>query len=335
MSDFITRNKPEWKELEELVAVARKRVGRLHPDQLARLDALYRRTTIHLAQVTTRAQDPGLARYLNDLTGAAHSIIYLPPRRPILGRIARFVWEGFARSVARSWKYHVVAAMLLLAGGLIAYFAASHDTLAAYALSMPGDIRLPGSSTEQLQRVLKSGRDQESGEKLFFASFLFSHNLKVAVLSLCLGVLAGIPTICLLLFNGMLLGAFTAMHHRAGIYADYWAWILPHGVTELSAIVLCGGVGLMLGMSVVAPGALTRMESVRRAGNEAVAVSLGVAGMLVIAALAESYLRQSELSNAGRFAFAGAIALFWTVYFWHGALRERASAAAIKAEPAA
>jgi uncharacterized membrane protein SpoIIM required for sporulation len=326
MSDFVTHNKPAWKELEQLVARARKRIRRMEPDELARLDALYRRATIHLAQVLTRTQDVRLAKYLNDLTAAAHSIIYLPPRKPIWKGAVRFLTEGFGRAVARTWRYHVVAATLVGAGALLAYYAASHDILAAYALSMSpeaGDIRLPGSTPEQLRDVLTHGRDQESGEKFAFASFLFSHNLQVGILSLCLGILAGIPTIFLLLYNGMLLGSFTAMHHRAGIYADYWAWILPHAVSELSAIVLCGGVGLMLGMAVLSPGALTRAESLRRAGQEAVPVCCGVAVMLLVAAAVESYLRQSHLSNEARFAFALGSAIFWAVYFLYGALRER------------
>jgi len=328
MSDFVTRNKSDWTELEQLVARGRKRIGLMQPEELARLDALYRRTTVHLAQVVTRTQDVRLAKYLNDLTAAAHSIIYLPPRKSALVGIGRFIVEGFGRSVARTWRYHAAAALLVVVGAIVAYYAASHDVLAAYALSMPpqaGDIRLPGSTPEQLRAVLMHGRDEESGVKFAFASFLFSHNLQVGILSLCLGVLAGIPTIFLLLYNGMLLGAFTAMHHQAGIYADYWAWILPHAVSELTAIILCGGVGLLLGMAVLSPGELTRGESLRRAAKEAVPVCLGVAVMLLIAASLESYLRQSHLSNEARFAVAAGSAVFWSAYFLFGALRERAA----------
>ncbi len=328
MSDFIIRNKPIWSELEQLVARAQKRIGGMTPEELARLDALYRRTTIHLAQVVTRTQDARLAKYLNDLTAAAHSIIYLPPRKSALAGTLKFILEGFGRAVARTWRYHLAAAVLVLGGALFAYFAAGNDTLAAYALSMSpqaGDIRTPGSTPEQLRNVLKHGREQEASTKFAFASFLFSHNLQVGIMSLCLGILAGIPTIFLLLYNGMILGSFTAMHHQAGIYADYWAWILPHAVSELSAIILCGGVGLMLGMAVLSPGELTRAESLRRVGREAAAVCLGVAGMLVIAAAVESFLRQSNLSNAARFAFAAASAVFWAIYFSYGALREHAA----------
>ena len=108
------------------------------------------------------------------------------------------------------------------------------------------------------------------------------------------------PTVLLLGYNGMVLGAFTSGYHGAGIHAEYWAWILPHGVTELTAVVLCGGTGLLLGRAAVAPGLHTREESLRRAGREAGRVCLGVAGMLVFAASVESYLRQSHLLNHHR-----------------------------------
>ena len=46
--------------------------------------------------------------------------------------------------------------------------------------------------------------------------------------------------------------------------------------------------------------------------------------MLVLAAIIESYLRQSHLSTAARFWFAGGSAVFWTLYIVYGVVRERA-----------
>jgi hypothetical protein len=174
MSDFVKRNKPVWTELEELVKRARKRIRRLTPEELARLDSLYRRTAVHLAQVTTRTRDVRLTKYLNDLTAAAHSIIYLPPRRSAFKGALLFVTEGFGRAVARTWRYHVAAAVLCFGGAVFAYYAASNDVLAAYALSPPAEMagaRMPGSSREQLQGVLQTGPDQGSNVKLLFASY--------------------------------------------------------------------------------------------------------------------------------------------------------------------
>lgn len=325
MSGFVSRNKPVWDQLENLIQRYRKSKRSLSPEELRRLDVLYRQTTIHLSQVATRSSDKRLEDYLNSLVSAAHGLIYLPPRRSMWLGLVGFLREGFARSIARNWRFHAISAGLLTLGALLAYFVSMEDPQAAYALMPKQDVRQPGSSKEQLLQVLRSGRDQGGGGKFFFASFLFSHNLKVGILALGLGVLAAIPTVLLMVFNGMLLGSFAAIHHQAGITTEFWAWILPHGVTELGAIALCGGCGLMLGKAVVSPGIVSRTESLRRAGIEAGIVCLGVALMLVAAAIIESYLRQSHLSSGARLAFAAATALFWAVYLYVGFAREKAA----------
>jgi uncharacterized membrane protein SpoIIM required for sporulation len=326
MTDYVSRHRREWQELEGLVKRARRSVTRLTPTELNRLDVLYRKTAVQLAQVGTRTRDMGLIRYLNDLTAAAHSIVYLPPRGASGRRVGCFLATGFARAVARTLPYHAVSALLLVLGGCLAYLAVRQDPVAAYALLPAGEFRQPGMTSEQLSRILGHGRDMPRGVKFVFASFLFGHNLKVGLLALATGVLAGLPTIILLVYNGMVLGALTSVYHLSGIHAAYWAWILPHGVTELTAIVLCGGAGLLLGRVVLAPGLRTREESLRLAGREVARICLGVAGMLLFAAVVESYLRQSHLPTWARFAFAGATFVFWAAYFTRGVMAERAAA---------
>ncbi len=164
-----------------------------------------------------------------------------------------------------------------------------------------------------------------AGQKFFFASFLFQHNFKVGLLAMATGVLASVPTVFLMVFNGMLLGVFVAIHYQAGIRAEMWAWILPHGVTEIGAIMLCGGVGLMLGQAVVQPGLRSRKQQLISAGREASQVIIGIGGMLVAAAVIESYVRQSHWSTEVRLLFAAATAVFWLLYFVHGAILERRS----------
>lgn len=333
MSSFIARNKPDWDELEALVREVRRSPRRMSPEELSRLDVLYRRTTVHLAQVATRTTDARLIAYLNDLAAAAHSQIYLPPRESAWQGAARFLTEGFARMIARRWRYHAASAALLIAGALLGYFASMHDPLAAYALMMPGDPRSPGSTPEQLLEVLRHGRDQGGGRKFAFASFLFGHNLQVGILSMAVGVLGGVFTMMLILYNGLMLGAFAAIHHRAGIRSEMWAWILPHGITELGAIVLFGGIGLLLAQAVISPGLLSRAESLKRAGVDAGRTGIGAGLMLVMAAILESYLRQSHLSTAARLAVAAGSAFFWALYIFHGFGRERVTAGSAAGVP--
>lgn len=322
MADYLARNRKDWEELESLVMRARRWVGDLAPEDLGRLDALYRRTVVHLAQASSRTTDKALIQYLNDLTAAAHSVIYLPPRRRFPAKVGRFLAQDFGRCVARTWRYHTIAAALIALGAVLGYYVSMTDLTAAYAILPAGEMRLAGATREQLEEILRSGRDKGSGVKFLFSSMLFTNNLRVGLLSLATGILAAIPTVILLIFNGMILGAMTAVHHQAGIYGEWWAWILPHGVTELTAIALCGGVGLMIGRAVISPGLRSRGESLRRAGGESLRVVGGVAVMLVLAAIIESYVRQSDWSSAPRFALAALTAVFWIGYFALGALLE-------------
>ncbi len=327
MDDFVARNKNQWQELEQLSGRARKRrwLRRMGPEEIHRLDILYRRTAVHLAQVVTRTQDKALARYLNDLTAAAHAIIYLPPRRSMLADAGSFFSEGFAAAVARSWRFQLAAVLLFVAGATIGYVASVHDQLAAYAILPAGESRQIGAGAEQLMEHLRHGRDMGGDRKFHFASFLFQHNVKVGAMALVTGVLAAVPTILLMLYNGMTLGAFTAIHHLNHIHTAYWAWILPHGVTELPAAILCGGAGLQIGWGVLAPGWRSRAEALRLAGAEAVRILLGAAAMLLLSAGVESYLRQSHLSDPGRLLFAAALGAGMLAYFSWGAWREHAS----------
>lgn len=325
MEGFVARHKPEWDELESLVRVGRRSLGRLSPDQRRRLDVLYRRTAVCLARVDTRGDDPSLAAYLHGLVAAAHSLIYRPRRTSVWTGAVRFVIEGFARTVARHWRLHAIAAVLFLGGLLIGFGSSRADPEVAHALWSTDDPRQPGATDEQLQAVLRHGRDDSADRKFSFASLLFQNNLKVGLMALASGILAAVPTVFLMVLNGLHLGSFLAIHDRPGLRAETWAWLLPHGVTEMTAIVLCGGVGLLIGSAVVQPGRVSRWTALAAAGRDAGRTCLGIAVMLVAAAVLESYLRQSHLTTGQRLAVAATSALFWIGYFAWGGVRERSA----------
>ncbi len=327
MADLISRYEAEWRELEQLLQQAQHSLGSLSPESLGRLDVLYRRATVHLARATTRSRDPQLIAYLNSLTARAHSLIYVTPRRSWLAGAAEFMTTGFARCIARQWRMHLVAATIFFGAAIFGYFVSQGDVRAAYALANPADVRQPGSSSEQLLDVLRDGRDWGHGERFAFAAHLFANNFWVAIKALATGVLASVPTVLILVMNGLMLGHFAWMHsHDPDLSLEMWAWILPHGIPELGAIVLSGGAGILLGQSLLRPGVLSRRESLRRAGMEAGRTAVGVGGMLFLAAIIESYLRQSHLSTAARMWFAGVTGVAWLLYFLNGWRLERREA---------
>lgn len=319
---MFTQYQQEWRELESLVTLVHMGIRKASAAQLGRMDELYRRATIQLARAKTRGGDPELVSYLNSLTARAHSLIYVAPRTSLFAGLLMFLLIGFPRTIARYGRLHFASAVLFFGSAAFGYFATLHDRDALYALSQPDDPRQPGATREQLLDIIEGNRDSGHGELFQFASFLFQNNFRVGLLAILTGVLAGIPTVLILITNGLMLGPFLVIHQQQGLTAEILAWLLPHGIPELGAIVLSGGAGLMLGKSLLTPGKLSRADSLRLASRDVAKVAVGIGVMLFIAAIIESYVRQSHLSISGRFWFAGITGVMWTLYFVNGYLQE-------------
>jgi uncharacterized membrane protein SpoIIM required for sporulation len=174
--------------------------------------------------------------------------------------------------------------------------------------------RGPASSTEELRGTLYA-RMGAAETLAAFATFLFRHNSEMGLLAFALGFAGGVPTFFLLFVNGLVLGAFAALFQSRGLGPELWAWLLPHGVTELLAVVLCGAGGLVLGQALVFPGRHTRLENLALRGREAGVLVVGAVAMLFVAGLIEGVFRQTVMDVVARYAVAISSAVFWTWYF--------------------
>jgi len=129
------------------------------------------------------------------------------------------------------------------------------------------------------------------------------------------GPAAGIPTILLLFSNGLLLGAFAALYGERGLGLEFWAWILPHGVTELLAVILCGAAGLVVAEGLLYPGPQTRLQALAQHGRQAAVIVMGAVLMFFAAGLIEGIFRQVVQAVEVRLVVAVASAAAWAVYF--------------------
>src|SRR4029077_19677844 len=109
------------------------------------------------------------------------------------------------------------------------------------------------------------------------------------ILAFAGGALLAIPTMYMLLFNGLMVGGMGALYAAAGYGYDYWATIAPHGCIELTAIVIASSAGSMLAAPVLNPGRLTRGDALRRNAQRAGVLILGVCSMLVVAGSIEAF----------------------------------------------
>src|SRR5262249_53413323 len=101
------------------------------------------------------------------------------------------------------------------------------------------------------------------------ANFLFTHNTMVGILTFCIGFAAGMPTLLLLLYQGLTLGAFLSLHAARGLTVEFIGWVLIHGVTEITAIILSGAAGLVIAEKILFPDRYGRLDSLAVHGRMA------------------------------------------------------------------
>jgi uncharacterized membrane protein SpoIIM required for sporulation len=312
--EFRRERQDTWRALEETIATADKRGLRtLSAEQLTRLPHLYRATLSSLSVARSISLDRALTDYLENLVGRAYFVVY-GSRQHLRRQLSDFVgWK--LPSTIRAARWHIaVAAAVMIAAAFAAYQLTAGDMDYYYAFA--GDMaqgRTPASSTAELREGLYH-TESVSGMLATFAASLFSHNARIGILAFATGFVAGLPTLLLLFYNGLVLGAFVALFASRGLGLDLWAWMLPHGVTELTAVVLCGAAGLQLAHALVFPGAHTRLDSLRERGRAAAVIVVGAVAMLFIAGLIEGVFRQTVTSVPIRFAVAGATAAWWIYY---------------------
>lgn len=312
MTDFIERRKPGWDQLADLLARAGNRGLRgLSRDDLRALGPLYRRAASDLAYARLRGADSGLIAYLNDLVGRAHGLLYAE-RGPGAGRLWRFLASGFPRLVRARRAYVLLAAALFSLGGLIgaATVAANPSALRVFA---PEQAENPGYYADIEKHHIP--------EAVKSAGYM-THNTQVAIVAFAIGMLGGFPTLLVLFINGLPIGALAVSQYNSGHAGAFWSFVFPHGFTELTAIFIAGGAGMMVGHALVAPGELSRRDALAVAGRDAARMLVGVSGLLIIAGIIEGTLSPSPLPRPAKIAFGILTAVALSAYFRAGAPRE-------------
>lgn len=305
-------SREELARFEALLALCeRARPADLAFGDLADLARRYRQATSMLARLRDRGEDPEAVRYLNALCVRAYSLLTVPGR----SRAADTSFlERVRRALGRTWRAQLVAWALLAVGIYVGAALVERNPKATYAL-VPESL---GYSAARMDRLLASPEErlaflepeaQPVSHNVLFGSSLFANNTRVGLFALAGGILAGIPTILLTVYNGTILGAFGAVFLRPPHHLEFLAWILPHGIPELTAIALCSAGGLLLGVPLVAPGRRGRRAAWGEAMEAALLLAAAAIPLLMAAALIESFVRESALGVTPRLAVAAGMAL--------------------------
>jgi uncharacterized membrane protein SpoIIM required for sporulation len=317
-NQFRKAREESWRELEALVARAEKRGAvSLGADELERLPVLYRAAMSSLSVARSIALDRNLLTYLETLSMRAYLVVYGPRVRQASG-VWRFLAADLPRAV-RQARWHFLVALAALLSGIAAGYLLMRANEDWFAVLVPAELaggRGPDSTAAELRReeifAPWPGLVESFG---LMANYLFSHNTAVGILIFSLGIAAGLPSLMLLVYQGLTLGAFIALHADRGLLVDFLGWLSVHGVTEIGAILLFGAAGLLLAQKILFPDRMTRLESLTAQGKIAAQIAIGGVMMLFVAGILEGGFRQLVQPTASRFAIGGATGVLWLAYF--------------------
>lgn len=311
---FRKEREAQWQELDALVERALKKgLGTLNEAELRRLPVLYRAALASLSVARRTAMDRALVDYLESLAARAFLAVY-GSRKGTRGVIRRALFVEFPRRVRAMAPEMALSLVVTALGAVVAWSLMGVDVgwYDAFVNPALAGGRDPHASTEMLRGALYGeGGQMEGGMLSIFASSLFVHNAGIGMMCFALGFAIGIPTLLLLFTNGLMLGAFLRLYADRGLLYELCGWLLPHGIPEIGAIILCGAAGLHMGRSMLVPGRRTVPQSIGDAGRRASMVVLGSVVLFAIAGLIEGLFRQLVTDDTIRYAFAGFNAIWF------------------------
>lgn len=301
---FIKENALFWKELENKVKILSKmsRLKKLNKKEIDELIILYNQISNNLAYSRTNYGNSEITQYLNKLAASAHVIIYSSSKLQIKD-FFYFIGVGFPCLFRKHLKVFIISTLIFILSGFFVFVLTSINQENAYAF-------IPA----QMADNLRNEGNIEEGNKLIQSVFIGTNNIKACFTAFALGITLGVGTIYVLYTNGVMLGCLAGITLNKGQAAFFWSLILPHGISELFAIFVCGAAGLIIGYSLINPGNLTRGQSLIKNGREAVLLVIGCIPILIVSAIIEGYFTPLNISYIYKYMFSVMMLILVVLY---------------------
>jgi uncharacterized membrane protein SpoIIM required for sporulation len=300
---FIKRNKQRWDEFETLL-----KDKNAHPDSIA---DLFIKVTDDLAYSRTYYPDGRTTKYLNWLAADLYLTIY-KNKKENANRLLSF-WTLELPLMFKSahgellWSF-IIFGIFVLIGVVSTHFDNDFPRL------ILGDDYV-NMTLENIQKNDPMGvyKRQDSTD-MFFQITL--NNVMVSFYTFAAGIFSSLGTSYFLMRNGIMLGSFQYFFHQHNLLVDSFLVIWIHGTLEISAIIIAGAAGMVMGNSIVFPKTYTRIQSFRMGAKRGVKIIIGLVPIFVIAGFLESFItRLTEMPNLLKLAII-LLSLFFIIGYF-------------------
>ncbi|MFQ5422306.1 MAG: stage II sporulation protein M, partial [Anaerolineae bacterium] len=206
-----------------------------------------------------------------------------------IGRLLDYVRTGFPQTFREALPFFLTAALLMIVPALVAGLLTNWTPEASRWL-LPQEVQslIPQIENQELWT------DIPVAERPYISSAITTNNIRVSFLAFGGGMVAGLLTVYVLIFNGLLLGGLTGLTAHYDVGFELWTFVIGHGVIELTTIIIAGGSGLMLGWTMIRPGLYRRRDALTLAARKAVNLIIGCIPLLMIAGTIEGFLSPNE-----------------------------------------
>ncbi len=280
---FIKKNIEKWKQYQYETAT--------DPDEMAQQftelvnDLGYSKTFYPQSKVT---------QYLNGLASKIYLGIY-KNKREESSRIWRF-WKTELPLTVR--KYHrelLYAFLLFTAFAVMAAFSTAQDQ--SFVRGVLGNDYVE-MTEENIARGDPFGVYKDKNKFEMFLTIALN-NVKVSFMVFVGGFLLTIGTVWMLFQNGMMLGSFQTFFFLKEIGWQSVLVVWVHGTLEISAIIIAGGAGLIVGNSILFPGTHKRLHSLKRGAKDGLKLMIGLVPVFIVAAFLEGYITRYSTMPKG------------------------------------
>ena len=307
---FVSRRESDWNRLSALCIQAEDKPSSLTGPDTREFLRLYRLAATDLSTIRAKSTNPALTDSLNDLVGRAYAVLYRAPRKPFLQTV-HSVLVTMAQTVRRR-KVFVFLSLGIFLVSILGTFALMNLVPDMKQLFEPAEVK----STFD---VWKKGElpDRSPSESFLAWGMYASHNPLVAITTGAVGAgTFGIMSTYLVIQNGEILGALSHEMKDVGKLGFLLACITPHGITEMSGLLMSGAAGLMLGWALINPGRRTRGEALREAGPDAITLlGISILQTLMAAPVEGWFSFNLSVPIWMKLVFAGGSLLAWLT-FW-------------------